>query len=284
MSRLFGTAQAQGKNIESIASYQMAEETMVAQKHEEVLRHICRTRELLRIANSKILYLEVQVLNELNKVTFEYLKHLQSAINAFEQVGDIDQFSQEKLMEVAIIKKELRLVNEGEKAEQSLEPYEKVMQHLFTLFPKPGISLKTIAEHPYATAINKYRIKRNDGTKMESGNIVYLVDESSEFTNNKANERTIHYISTDKNNKVTGYSAKVEIDHSDHKKAIAELIGVQNFDAVASVMRETEDSVFLGREGYFVLFNKSIETSTFKFKRERNRTRIKYIELSFYYQ
>lgn len=219
---------AQSSEIEAIAAYQMAEENFDVKNYEAALKHINTTKTILGTANSKILYLEVQILEELSQANREYLKDLQFAIHAFEQAPDIDLFSQEKRVEVAKIKMRVGdRVNQIEKAIYEAEQLALLKENAGRQFrdglPNPGIHIDEFLNNPY---VRKYKkmLSPKQKKRLLKGKFVWLLlplDEEQE------NERFVRYISTDKNGMVARYTMYVQVNDEDSfESAIAEVFGV----------------------------------------------------------
>lgn len=260
---------AQNKEIEAIAAYQMAEENFDAKDYEAALKNINTTKTILRTANSKILYLEVQVLEELSKANSEYLKDLQSAIHAFEQAPDIDQFSQEKRVEVAKVK--ILVKDRIKKAEaakrKEIELWQKKHQaqdDFLKLFPKIGVSYTDFINHPYMLVY----VLKSDKRAMAKGGKVDFNYRSDKFTDNKRNERSINAIETNEDGLVESYSVLIEVTSADTRKAIYDLFEIENEDTWSLENRDTGIEYFISAKVY---------TTGGRWKRNGKKTYIQYI-------
>lgn len=260
---------AQNKEIEAIAVYQMAEENFDAKNYDGALKHIKTTKTILGTANCKILYLEVQILEELSKANPEYLKDLQSAIHAFEQAPDIDQFSQEKRVEVAKIK--ISVEDRVKKAEaakrKEIEHWQKkhtAQMQFFNPFPKTGIPYTEFINHPYVLTY----ILKSEKREMAKGGKVDIFSVFSSFTNNKKNQRSIDAIETTEDGIVKSYSVLIEVTSADTRQAIFDLFELENEDTWNFRNYDTDLEYYISAKVY----------TGGRWKRDGKKTYIQYIK------
>lgn len=253
---------AQDRSIEAIAAYQMAEESMATQKYNDALRHIIRTKELLGTVNSKILYLEVQILDGLSNAGPQYLKDLQSAIHAFERASDIDQFSQEKRVEIAklkvlVVERSKTIEDSRDQAAQLTLLKEEERREFIDGLPDLGIQIDEFLNHPY---VKKYKklLSEKEKKRLLNGKFVYV---SVPFTDDISNERFINNVSTTRNGIVESYSLHIEIQILDLKEAIDNILGPT--EVIENISNSDSENFYVKAEsGIFIIVNNKLHVGS----------------------
>ncbi len=111
--------QAQTNANEAKAAYLLAEENYAKADYKTALNYLEEAKKSLGAANSKILYLQIQIQMELFKADRAYLNKAVQSIAEIEAAPDYKDFNEEKSLEVSKIK--LQLKNELKRDEQLKE-------------------------------------------------------------------------------------------------------------------------------------------------------------------
>lgn len=111
-----GSTVAQTNENEAKAAYLLAEESYAKNDYKTALNYLDEAKKNLGSANSKILYLQIQVQMELFKTDRSYLNKALQSIAEIEAAPDYKDFTEEKSLEVSKIK--LQLKNELKRDEQ----------------------------------------------------------------------------------------------------------------------------------------------------------------------
>lgn len=131
------TTHAQNKEIEAIATFEMAEEQFNVKNYIQALEYVNKTKTTLGKSNAKILFLGIQILNELSKTDAQYLEDALNAILVFEKMADAEQFSEEKRIVIAKVKLDLDKRKNAYEKKIALEgEYDKMLYRLASEFPK----------------------------------------------------------------------------------------------------------------------------------------------------
>lgn len=139
-------ANAQNKEIEAMATFEMAEEQFNAKNYIQALEYVTKTKTILGKPNSRILFLGIQILNELSKTDAQYLEDALSAILVFEKIADAEQYIEEKRIEIAKVKLDLHkrknaYEKEANRTADLLKQYNEMVYRLAAEFPKTKISV-----------------------------------------------------------------------------------------------------------------------------------------------
>lgn len=101
------SARSQTNATEAKAAYLLAEENYGKGDYKAALRLLNNAKKSLGVANSKMLYLEVQIESELFKSDKSHYAALMKTIADFQSAPDIKDFNEEKVLEVVKIKMQL---------------------------------------------------------------------------------------------------------------------------------------------------------------------------------
>jgi len=102
-----GLSIAQTNATEAKAAYLLAEENYGKGDYKAALRLLNNAKKSMGMANSKMLYLEVQIESELLKSDKSHYAALMKTIADFQSAPDIKDFNEEKVLEVVKIKMQL---------------------------------------------------------------------------------------------------------------------------------------------------------------------------------
>ncbi len=125
---------AQTNETEAKAAYLLAEESYSKGDQKSALRYIESAKKSLGGANSKLIYLQIQIEQELVKNKKISTDSLLALINRFENLPDYKSFNEDKVLEVAKIK--LALKNELEDAKEKVVAEKGAVENTFVLFEK----------------------------------------------------------------------------------------------------------------------------------------------------
>lgn len=115
------TAKAQTNETEAKAAYLLAEESYGKGEYKDALTFIESAKKSLGSANSKLLYLQIQVEQELAKDNPAANNKILALISEFEKTPDIKTFNEDKILEIAKTKLKLRAQVAKSNAELELQ-------------------------------------------------------------------------------------------------------------------------------------------------------------------
>jgi|SRR5690554_3172212 len=249
----FVFAYAQNKEVDAIAAFQIAEESFENQNYTDALRYVSDAQSILGKANGKMLYLKIQILEELSKTNPDYLFEQRSAITEFENIADKEQFSQEKRIAIAkkkiFLKDEIEAFQENEKKQMLADlQNQPVIEKFFTMFPKLNIPLDEFLEHPSATQFIRMTPLYIINELSRGGD--YQIPERLSFVDNKESETNILSIVTDENGIVRKYVLQVELEDNNITRLYDMLnISAQN-ESIANLKKQKKNLIDYYFEGY----------------------------------
>src|SRR5690554_5007435 len=283
----FVFAYAQNKEVDAIAAFQIAEESFENQNYTDALRYVSDAQSILGKANGKILYLKIQILEELSKTNPDYLFEQRSAITEFENIADKEQFSQEKRIAIAkkkiFLKDEIEAFQENEKKQMLADlQNQPVIEKFFTMFPKLNIPLDEFLEHPSAT---QFKVMTPLYIKNElSRGGAYQIPEELSFVNNKESEKNILSIVTDENGIVRKYVLQVELE--DNNLRINTLLNISDQNGPITTLKKQKrnysDNYFEGYEiktkdlQSYLFIDSSVRKTNELYKRNRKKKNLNY--------
>ena len=109
---LFNTGFSQAASTEAKAAYLLAEEAYNANDWTAAKSYLAECTKKLGKPNSKILYLQIMTEMELGKSNAGYYDTVAKSIAAFEELPDIQEFNEEKALEIMKIKLKLNGLRE----------------------------------------------------------------------------------------------------------------------------------------------------------------------------
>jgi len=166
----FTTLSAQSNQTEAKAAYLLAEESYGKGDYKTALRYLELTKKSLGSSNSKMLYLWIQTELEIGKTEPGNNEKILALIDEFENLSDVNSFSEEKVLEITKIKLTLKtqLSDANEKAQK--EAKEKLLiEGVINAYEKDldyplGASLAELkVKHPdFAEDYKKRYVKRKE--------------------------------------------------------------------------------------------------------------------------
>lgn len=125
---------AQTNEAEAKAAYLLAEESYSKGDQKSALRYIESAKKSLGGTNSKLIYLQIQIEQELVKNNQVSTDSLLALISRFEKLPDYKSFNEDKVLEVLKIK--LALKNTLEDAKEKVISEKTSVENAFVLFEK----------------------------------------------------------------------------------------------------------------------------------------------------
>lgn len=227
-------ANAQDKQIEAIASYQLAEEYFNSTNFLKALNHIEAAKSTLGIANSKILYLEIQILSELGKTDSKYLQKALESIKGFEKAPDLKQFSQEKRVEIAKMKiwiNQTFIEMESERKEKAeIEAKrDQAVSTFFTKYPRLGMPIEEFLRHPATANFAAFYGRKNWKHPFSHGEgVLYVRDEFYSYVSG---------ISTNEQGIVKAYVITTEVNDISDVRSLVYHMGLD--ESYSELLRPT---------------------------------------------
>jgi phage/plasmid-associated DNA primase len=105
---------AQESETEAMAAYMLAEESYASGDYASSLKFLEESEEKLGNTNSKLLYLKIQIQSELYKNDKSYYDKIIKTISDFQSGLDINNFNQDKVLEVV----KMKMAMENKKEEE----------------------------------------------------------------------------------------------------------------------------------------------------------------------
>ena len=146
---------AQSNQIEAKAAYLLAEESFAKGDYVATLEYLENSTKSLGTTNSKLLYLKIQAELELYKKDKTYYDALIKSISDFQNSPDVNNYTEEKVLEIA--KTKMLLVKEREQEAKKKEEYEqkKALRDLnFKTFSFPN--------WPFGVTLDELKITHKD--------------------------------------------------------------------------------------------------------------------------
>ncbi|MGA9211283.1 hypothetical protein [Kaistella sp.] len=282
---------AQNKEIEAIATYQMAEENFENKNFTNALKYVSDAQSILGKSNGKMLYLKIQVLEELSKADPQYLLEQEATITEFEKIAAKEQFSHEKRVEIAkkkiLLKDQINAYQEKTHKEKLADEQNRlVIENFFTIFPKLNIPVADFLDYPAASRLKMHTSKKDIKT-LEKGAIFGLPNELL-FTDNQESQKQVAVIATDENGSVTNYMLLVELP-DDNLSGLYDMLQIsnQNFSLhnVKQKKRLTADTFFDGYEiktaglKPYLFIDRSVYTTENRYRRNGKRKNLNYARI-----
>jgi len=113
---------AQSSQVEAKAAYLLAEESYGKGDMKSTVQYLDDAVSKLGGANAKILYLKIMAQRELANKDQAYLAGLDSTITVFQKLPDLNTFNEDKVLEIAKIKIQLKKEINQKKIDDELRP------------------------------------------------------------------------------------------------------------------------------------------------------------------
>lgn len=137
------------KDMKALAMYNKAETAYQSELYEEALDDINQAETILGKTNSKILYLKVNILNQLAKIDNTKVVPLKRAINQFYQLTDQSTYPSQKYMDIVNIELDL-----NKKLKEEEDAYAKLKDS-----QDPEVYNTFLQKYPYSKHFNEVKEK-----------------------------------------------------------------------------------------------------------------------------
>ena len=150
------SAFSQPNQTEAKAAYLLAEESYGKGDYKTALRYLELTKKSLGSSNSKMLYLWILTEIEIGKTELGNNEKILVLIDEFENLSDIDSFSEEKVLEITKIKLTLKTQLSDAKEKPQKEAKEKLLiEEVINAFEKN-------LDFPLGTSLVELKLKHPD--------------------------------------------------------------------------------------------------------------------------